>query len=148
MREIHLHPEVRRWWLAPGPEWPHDEPGAVPYTILRGDDVVGFVQWYQEDDPAYRHAGFDIFLDPAHHGQGLGTEALRVLCAHVVDDHGHHRLIIDPEAANTAAVASYRKVGFRPVGVMRQYTRGEDGVWRDGLLMEMLADELVRDDRL
>jgi aminoglycoside 6'-N-acetyltransferase len=33
-------------------------------------------------------------------------------------------------------------VGFREVGVMREYERGSDGTWHDGLLMEMLADEL------
>ncbi len=32
---------------------------------------------------------------------------------------------------------------FRPVGVMRQYERSPDGSWRDGLLMELLADELA-----
>lgn len=37
---------------------------------------------------------------------------------------------------------SWRKVGFQPVGVMRQYERGGDGQFYDGLLMD-----LVRDDR-
>jgi aminoglycoside 6'-N-acetyltransferase len=30
------------------------------------------------------------------------------------------------------------------VGVMRQYERGADGSWHDGLLMDLLAAELVR----
>lgn len=34
-------------------------------------------------------------------------------------------------------------VGFRPVGVMRRYERGADGDWHDGLLMDLLADELI-----
>jgi aminoglycoside 6'-N-acetyltransferase len=33
-------------------------------------------------------------------------------------------------------------VGFRRVGIMRKYERGPDGVWRDGLLMDMLEEEL------
>ena len=55
---------------------------------------------------------------------------------------GHHRFTIDPAAANTAAVRCYRAVGFRSVGVLREYERGPDGSWRDGLLMELLAREL------
>ena len=51
--------------------------------------------------------------------------------------------MIDPAADNVAAIRCYTKVGFRPVGVMRQYERGPDGTWHDGLLMEMLADELI-----
>ena len=35
------------------------------------------------------------------------------------------------------------KVGFRPVGVMRRYERGPDGEWHDGLLMELLAEDLI-----
>jgi aminoglycoside 6'-N-acetyltransferase len=52
-------------------------------------------------------------------------------------------LVIDPAADNTAAIACYRKVGFRSVGVMRKYELSADGTWHDGLLMELLADELT-----
>ena len=78
------------------------------------------------------------------HGRGLGTETLRVLCTHLIDERGFHRLVIDPEVENEAAIASFRKVGFRPVGVMRRYIRDRPGVWKDGLLLDLLADELVR----
>ena len=34
-------------------------------------------------------------------------------------------------------------VGFKPVGVMRQYERDTDGKgWHDGLLMDLLSAEL------
>jgi aminoglycoside 6'-N-acetyltransferase len=55
---------------------------------------------------------------------------------------GHHRLTIDPAAANARAIRAYRAIGFRDVGVMRRYERGPDGEWRDALLMDMLAGEL------
>ncbi|MBW1596652.1 GNAT family N-acetyltransferase [Streptomyces sp. JJ38] len=106
--------------------------------------VVGLVQWYAETEPDYRHAGIDVFLEPGVHGRGLGTDAVRTVAAHLIDDHGFHRLIIDPAAHNAAAIRCYEKVGFRPVGIMRQYERGLDGTWHDGLLMDLLADELVR----
>ena len=51
--------------------------------------------------------------------------------------------MIDPATDNEAAIRAYAKVGFRRVGVMRQYERGPDGSWHDGLLMELLADELI-----
>ena len=34
----------------------------------------------------------------------------------------------------------------RPVGVMRQYERGGDGQFHDGLLMDLLRDELIMDE--
>lgn len=73
----------------------------------------------------------------------LDTEAVRLLCAHLVDEQGYHRLVIDPDADNAAAIACYAKAGFRPVGVMRQYSLDRHGQWRDGLLMDLLATELV-----
>jgi aminoglycoside 6'-N-acetyltransferase len=41
-----------------------------------------------------------------------------------------------------AAIRAYEKAGFRPVGVMRKYERLPGGDWYDGLLMDLLADEL------
>lgn len=112
------------------------------YAIEYDGEVVGAIQWSAEDDPQYRHANIDIYLHPDVHGRGVGTDAVRTLARHLIDDEGHHRLSIDPAADNAAAIACYSKVGFQPVGIMRQYERGPDGVWHDGLLMDLLADEL------
>ena len=104
---------------------------------------LGFIQQYAETDPEYRHAGMDIFLVEAAQGRGAGTDAVRTLARHLVHDLGHHRLIIDPAADNAGAIRCYEKVGFRPVGIMRQYERGADGTFHDGLLMDLLAHELT-----
>jgi aminoglycoside 6'-N-acetyltransferase len=113
------------------------------YAIEHEGRVVGAIQWQAEEDPMYRHAGIDLYLDPAVHGRGLGSDAVRTLARHLIDDHGHHRLVIDPASDNVAAIRCYAKVGFRTVGVMRQYERSADGSWHDGLLMELLTDELT-----
>ncbi|HEX6310834.1 MAG TPA: GNAT family protein [Acidimicrobiia bacterium] len=119
------------------------EVGATAYVIELEGAVVGWIQWQAEDDPDYRHASMDIYVDPAVHGRGVGTDAVRTLARHLIDDHGHHRLTIDPAADNTVAIRSYAKVGFRPVGIMRSYERGPDGTWHDNLLMDLLAGEVV-----
>jgi aminoglycoside 6'-N-acetyltransferase len=109
----------------------------------RGRCCLGRHQYHEENDFDYRHAGIDIALHPAFHGRGLGTDAVRTLARHLVRDRGHHRLTIDPAAGNVVAIRCYSKVGFRPVGVMRRYERGPDGTWHDGLLMDLLAEELT-----
>ncbi len=118
------------------------EPGTTTLVIEYEGKVAGAIQWHAEEEPDYRHAGMDIYLDPALHGRGLGSDAVRTLARHLITELGHHRLVIDPAADNAAAIACYRKVGFRPVGIMRRYERGPDGEWHDGLLMDLLADEL------
>ncbi len=106
--------------------------------------VVGAIQFSEQPDAEYRHAGLDLFLGPEFHGQGLGQEAIRAVVAYLFDVRGHHRLVIDPAAANEQAQRTYAQVGFRAVGVMREYERGPDGSWHDGVLMELLARDYVR----
>lgn len=121
------------------------EPAMTAYVIVFDSRVVGWIQWQAEDEPDYRHASLDIYLDPSVHGRGLGTDAVRTLARHLFVDHGHHRLEIDPAADNEAAIRCYTKVGFRPVGITRRSERGADGSWHDGLLMDLLAEELTED---
>lgn len=112
------------------------------FAVTLDGEVIGAIQYEEEEDPMYRRAGMDIFLTASRHGQGLGTDALRTLAKHLIEERGHHRLSIDPAADNDAAIRAYERVGFRPVGVMRAYERGPDGAWHDGLLMDLLAGEL------
>jgi aminoglycoside 6'-N-acetyltransferase len=147
---IRRTPEVAEWW---GDE-PADEltaefgnqVGALDNTLLVVESegaVVGAIQWYANDDPQFRHAGMDLFLDPAVRGRGLGPAAVRTLVRHLIDAYAFHRFVIDPSAANAAAIRCYIKVGFRPVGVMREYEALDGRTWRDGLLMDLLAGELI-----
>ena len=146
LRRIRYTPEVRRWWGEDEADaWPlGDDPDTTLLTVLVDGQVAGLIQYGEVTDPQYRHAGIDLFLDPGVHGQGLGRDAVRTLARHLIDDRGHHRLVIDPAAANDAAIRCYTAVGFRPVGVMRAYERDTDGHgWHDGLLMDLLASELT-----
>lgn len=147
LRRILATPDVRSRW---GDEsavagWPfEDDPQSTRYAVVLEGAVVGMVQFAEETEPRYRHASLDIFLDPAVHNQGIGRDALRALARYLLEDRGHHRLVIDPAADNAAAVRCYGAVGFHPVGLMRRYERDVDGDgWHDGLLMELLEGDLV-----
>ena len=144
---ILAEPEVACWWGDP-------DPASTVAAGLRGDDesvllvveaagqVIGGIQYHEENDPMYRHAGIDIYLSRRGQGHGLGTEAVSLLAWFLCEQRGHHRLTIDPAAANHRAIRCYEKVGFRRVGVLRQYERGPDGRFHDGLLMDLLRPEL------
>lgn len=124
-----------------------EPPGEVAtYVIEAEGTVVGFIQYSEENEPGYRHAGIDIALGSSWQGRGLGPDAIRTLAQHLFHDRGHHRLTIDPAAANERAIRAYKRVGFRPVGVMRDYEQGDDGSWHDGLLMDLLRGEITGRD--
>ena len=139
-------PTVARWWgnydrARVEREFPEDDETVV-YLIEVGGQVAGLIQYSEEDDPDYRHASIDIALREPFQGRGVGPDAIRTLARYLFDGRGHHRLTIDPAAANENAIRAYESIGFRRVGVMRQYERGADGAWHDGLLMDLLTDEL------
>jgi aminoglycoside 6'-N-acetyltransferase len=134
-------PGVREWW---GSDLELDpEQDASAWAILAGERLAGWLAFYEEDDPDYRHGGLDISLAPDFHNRGLGREALYLAARWLLEERGHHRLVIDPMASNARAIRAYASIGFKPVGVLRRYQLGADGQWHDGLLMDMLADELT-----
>jgi aminoglycoside 6'-N-acetyltransferase len=139
-------PEVACWWGDYDRERAAadllDDPESHTFAVIVDGAVEGLVQYYEEEDPQYRHAGIDVSLHPSVIGRGLGADTVRTMVRYLVEERGHHRLVIDPAASNERAIACYRRVGFKPVGVMRQYEQAPDGTWHDGLLMDLLADEL------
>ena len=136
-------PEVARWWRRA--EWERVAgKDAVTFAIVVDGVVRGCIQYTEEADPDYRAAAVDIFVSAAAQGRGVGRDAMRTLIAWLIDVRGHHRLTVDPAVANRRAIHVYRSLGFRPVGVLRRYERVAEGVYRDALLMELLAEEFVR----
>jgi aminoglycoside 6'-N-acetyltransferase len=140
---ILTEPSVARWW--PGYDLARvsrELVGPHCYAVEAYRETVGLIMFDEDEDPEYRHAGVDIALHADAQGQGLGADAVRTLVRHLMANRGHHRIVIDPSADNEKAIRSYERVGFRRVGVMRAYERGRDGTWHDGLLMDLLAEDL------
>lgn len=145
LTEIFSDPEVAKWWgdpaggVADALELSEEQSS---FVIEDSGGPIGFIQSFEEGDPMYRHATIDIALVSSAQGKGHGPVAIRILALYLIAKRGHHRLTIDPAAHNTRAIKAYERVGFKPVGLMRKYERGLDGDWHDGLLMDMLAEEL------
>jgi aminoglycoside 6'-N-acetyltransferase len=144
MEELFADPSVERWWGS------HDDDrlrarlhrdDVTGLAVEHAGQVVGWVQVSEEDHPVYRHAGIDIALRAGSQGAGVGTRSLRLVLDWLTGERGHHRVTIDPATANERAIAVYRRVGFRDVGVMRSYERSPDGTFHDALLMEYVTGQ-------
>ena len=152
---ILAEPEVARWW-------PGYDTTRVEEELLGGDaetivwaiearlggpdappDVVGAIQAWEEPNEEYRHAGLDLFLATAAQGRGLGPRgdprgrplALRRARPSPPDDRpGRGERASDPH------VRGARLPAGRNAPVVRAAAGRQ---WVDGLLMELLAGELV-----
>jgi aminoglycoside 6'-N-acetyltransferase len=146
LAEIAAEPEVARWWLGLTERDLHELAGpgeeTIPFAVELDGETIGLAQVDEETEPDYRHANVDLFLTTARHGEGLGADTVRTLARWLFEERGHHRITIDPAVANERAIRSYESVGFKRVGVMRSYERGADGKWHDGLLLDLLRDDL------
>jgi aminoglycoside 6'-N-acetyltransferase len=120
LTSIRREPEIeRRWGILEEGEMEEFVTDEKTLVVEVDGEPVGAVQFDEVEDPMYRSAGIDLYLTTPRHGQGLGSEAVRVLARHLIEERGHRRLTIDPAADNAAAIRAYEKVGFRPVGLMR-----------------------------
>jgi aminoglycoside 6'-N-acetyltransferase len=143
--EIVSAPGVGEWWgFVESEEKLRDDllSDGDAYAIEVDGKLAGWLGVWEEDEPEFRHGGVDIMLAPDRQGRGIGPRALRMAIDWLIDECGHHRVTIDPAVGNDRAIHAYQAVGFHPVGVMRKYSKGPDGKWRDGLLMDLLAEEL------
>ena len=141
LRALRSDPEVARWWDSPPGDWPlTDDPADHVFALLVDGEPAGALQYREEPDPGSRYADVDILIGPDHQDRGLGTEAMRLVVRHLVEDRGHHRITLSTAVDNARAIHVYEKVGFRPVGVTRKSNLSErTGDWEDELLMEYVV---------
>lgn len=71
-------------------------------------------------------------------GQGLGEEAVRVLCRFAFDELNLHKVRLDVYASNAVAARTYEQAGFRPEGVLREE------VFRQGQRIDVIRMGLLR----
>jgi aminoglycoside 6'-N-acetyltransferase len=146
LTEIGAEPVVARWWGEITPEHLLDlaegRDDATGFAIEYEGELVGLAQFSEPGEDEFKHANIDLFLTASVHGGGLGRDAVRTLARWLVEERGHHRLTIDPALANEPAIRAYEAVGFKRVGVLRRYWRDPNGVWQDGLLLDLLAEDL------
>jgi RimJ/RimL family protein N-acetyltransferase len=139
---ILAEPEVSRWWVGYGPDRIREEileSGNALVMDIEGQ-CAGAIFLYPEDDPEYLHVVIHLFLGAQWYGKRYGAEALAIVITHLASK-GHHRFTLDPNVNNAPAIRSYERLGFRRVGVLREYQLRPDGTHEDGLLMDLVLSD-------
>jgi [ribosomal protein S18]-alanine N-acetyltransferase len=125
MRRRHLRAVLRIETLVYPRPWSHSLflselalRGSRSYFVARvGRDVVGYAGLMISGDDAHITT---IAVDPTHHRHKVGTRLLLVLTREALARGARH-MTLEVRLSNHAAQDLYRRFGFGPVGVRRNY---------------------------
>ena len=120
------------------------EPGSdtqrYAMVLLEGDVLIGHISIHNIDH-LHRNAFIGIFIGgEEHRGRGCGAEAIRLLLEYGFNTLNLHNIMLSVHADNAAAIACYKKVGFRECGRHREWVF-KDGAYVDKLYMGILEHE-------
>lgn len=101
--------------------------------VWRGKDcILGFAAWRTAADEAEL---LSIAVDAAVRGQGIGAALLEAAIS-AWRTSGAMRGFLEVRSGNTAAQILYRRAGFVPVGMRKQYYLNLDGSSEDAVVMK------------
>jgi RimJ/RimL family protein N-acetyltransferase len=132
-----VDPEVTLGWLASRTE--QTERLDLAVVDRANGACVGEVvlnQW----EAGNESCNFRIALVPGSHGQGMGTEATRLIVGYGFETLRLHRISLEVYAFNPRARRAYEKAGFVAEGVLRDALLW-DGERVDATVMSILAPE-------
>ncbi len=137
MHAILSDPRATRWWSTP----PHENTdqtriwldgmiagnaeGSDDFVIERDGQVIGKAGFFAAPELGY-------ILHPDHWGQGLASEAVAAVVAHVFTTRRHDRLDADVDPANQASIRLLERLGFVRTGSAEK-TLNIGGEWKDSL---------------
>lgn len=119
----------------------------VTRCLIEFDGVpIGYLQFYEVDEAERKIYGYDASAEKiygmdqfigesAYWNQGIGTELVRSVVAHLIHEKGAGRIVMDPQIQNERAIRCYEKCGFKKVKLLPKHELHE-GEYRDCWLIE------------
>lgn len=141
--EILAEPEVAIWWVG------YDEARvraefiedpSITRIIEVDGRTAGVLLVIRGTDPEYPTTIMHIFLSTEFRGRRIGEEAIALATRHEFA-HGITRITLDPNVANEGAIRSYERLGFRRVGILRDYQVRPGGHLEDALFLDLTKSD-------
>lgn len=106
------------------------------------DELVGTVTLANVVRGAWQNATIGYFIDEAHNGHGLATEAISLTVRLAFSELDLHRVQAAVMPHNPASVRVLEKAGFRHEGSSERYLRIADR-WEDHLILAITSEDLA-----
>lgn len=106
-----------------------------------GAEPAGLVSWRRRPcTPAAYFWEIGAAILPEARGQGIGTQAHRLLARYLFAHTTAHRIEANTEVGNVAEQRVLEKAGFIREGI-RRGVGWRDGAWRDGVTFSLLRTD-------
>ncbi|PWK09618.1 GNAT family N-acetyltransferase [Tumebacillus permanentifrigoris] len=130
-----IRDDVRHW---------RDQTGySFGVFLQESGELIGRVSLSNIVYGAWKNCTIGYFLDQAHNGQGLMTEAVALAVDFALTDGGLHRVQAAVMPWNLGSVRVVEKVGFRFEGLSKYYLQ-INGQWEDHNIYAITQEDWVR----
>ncbi|MEV8337820.1 GNAT family protein [Leucobacter sp. NPDC077196] len=136
-------PEVSLWWVGYTPQRVQaefiDAPDVTRIIEVEGQ-TAGAMFVLRGEDPEYPTTVMHLFIGTAFRGRRVGEEAL-ALAIRSEFAEGVTRVTLDPNVNNAGAIRSYERLGFRRIGVLRDYQVRPGGALEDAMFLDLTRSD-------
>ena len=105
--------------------------GAQCWVIEVKQQIVGFVLFFSKVGEGHI---LNVGVHPEYQRQGYGQRLMEKILT-VAAEEMLSTLYLEVRSSNEAAIALYKKVGFHPVGLRKNYYKNQDR-YEDALVLE------------
>ena len=117
------------------------QPNRVYLTAVDGEQVIGYAGMMVVFEDAHITT---VSVAPEARGKGVAKQLMLRLVDAALEAQAEH-LTLEVRLSNDAAQSLYRKVGFAPVGIRKDYYLNEDALimWASGINEPEFEDRLA-----
>jgi ribosomal-protein-alanine N-acetyltransferase len=118
----------------------HEQGRAHPFVLTWDGALIGAATLSAVVRGVFDNAYLGYWIDEAHGGRGLMTEAVRRVVGYAFEPAGLHRVQAAVMPRNAPSIRVLQKAGFREEGFALRYLRIA-GVWEDHRIFAVTREE-------
>ncbi|MDR0889349.1 MAG: GNAT family N-acetyltransferase [Oscillospiraceae bacterium] len=116
------------------------ESSPLAFAIVQDDVAIGSIGLFRGGNIHFRTAELGYYIAQPYWGRGIGTQAIREICAYAFQSTDLLRIYAEPFRSNAASRRVLEKAGFTFEGILRQ------NAVKNGEILDMALYALLRAD--
>lgn len=108
------------------------------FAVTADDVLAGSIAVYRQDNIHFRTGELGYYLGEPFWGRGIGSEAVRQMCAYIFEHTDIVRIFAEPFAYNTASCHILEKNGFQLEGTLKK------NAMKNGRLLDMNLYAIIK----